>query len=88
MQIQTPAEAEAEIMMSAHYRTASITCSYRLTMMSLAKKIYTYLKHSYDVREALLLAALCYWLYFINRRIFHLYVSLKNVVDAYTKANT
>jgi len=45
--------------------------------MRLAKKIFSYLKHSYDVRELMLLVALCYWLYVVNMKIFSLYVYLR-----------
>ena len=45
--------------------------------MRVIRKIITYLKHSYDVRELMLLAALCYWLYLVNMKIFYLYVYLR-----------
>lgn len=56
--------------------------------MRLAKKIFSYLKHSYDVRELMLLVALCYWLYVVNMKIFYLYIYLREKSEGWSVLQT
>jgi hypothetical protein len=63
-------------LLSARFRRSFI-----MMLWSTAKKIFIFLKHSYDVRELLLLTVLCYWFYLVNMKIFSLFTHLREKSD-------